>query len=112
MIKPSRNVVVIDDVITAGARLTEDLTGPVVSCKGFKQRRRLQSHGEVEEGQEEGYQRKGDKEDGSGYSTCNQVRRSSGEHNHIIGLNADRSASYLCYVGEHHSQSPHSCLAR
>jgi len=83
-----------------GALLTEDLEGPLASCKEFKQRRRLQSHGEIEEGQEEGQQGKGNKEGSSGYSsTCNQIRRPLGEHNHILGLNVDGFASHSCYVG-------------
>jgi len=69
-------------------------------AKNFKQRRRIQSHGEIEEAQEEGYQRKGNQEDGSGYSTCNQIRRPSGEDDDIPGLRADWSASYFCHVGD------------
>ena len=57
-------------------------------------------NGEIEEeGQEEGSQAKGNKEGGSGcFSTCNHIRRSSGEHNDILGLRADGSTSYFCYV--------------
>jgi len=73
---------------------------PLASCKEFKQRRKLRSNGEIEEeGQEEGSQAKGNKEGGSGcFSTCNHIRRSSGEHNDILGLRADGSTSYFCYV--------------
>src|SRR2546426_6025302 len=75
---------------------------PLASCKEFKQRRRLRSNGEIEEeGQEEGSQAKGNQEGGSGcFSTCNHIRRSSGEYNDILGLRAGRSTSHFCYVGD------------
>jgi len=70
---------------------------PLASCKEFKQRRKLRSNGEIEEeGQEEGSQAKGNQEGGSGcFSTCNHIRRSSGEYNDILGLRADGSTSYF-----------------
>src|SRR5438876_7069588 len=71
--------------------------GPLASCKEFKQRRRLRSHGEIEEeGQEEGSQAKDNQEGGSGcFPTCNHIRRSSGLYNHILWLRADGSTSYF-----------------
>ena len=60
-----------------GLRAANDLS----KGQGFK------LHGEIEV--KEGCQAKGSQEGGSGHSSCNQIRRSSGEHNDILGMRAD-----------------------